>query len=986
MAEKYSKATQVGSSGTAKGGRIYNTQKKAAVTYSGSAKDIKFNPQQAANTEKADRQREQQLERQFSVEKADLQRRQNSEVIELEAQQRADMGFSKLSAQVEADELDREQLWEKSSLELEQDHERAQLDLTQTSERNQLEYKNSYERAKMDLARTELSLQSQFRQTQTRFVGTAIQALIEFGGTLKEVQLKEQETLELAEQPISFGASPASVQRRNEAESIQTAGIQAGIDVANGDPFLQEDLNSGYADASSFNTTRAISARQSVMNLDGAIQDLKAQDAPVVLPDGRTIRPSEATTSADHQAIHMAYGSVALINSGWNDLPAVERAEVAREALQIINTAGVSASRDYQKQRQEERVAVAFEWFASSYATGDRRGGADVGNITRNYLDKLFKTNKYTSRKSANDAGIREVIDFLEYQEDSDALEALKKSPKFVGSDGTPGPAFESTYGKEIQAAIDRIDSTKLSRESNRRAVNDARVLEITQQRHEQLIQAGNNAERVQEIEQETLRELSSIPGKKSRELQQRIRKDGLRNNDNVFYDFQQKIASRDPDVSEDDIQDAFDSGVITSAQWASLNEQLVTSIEKRAAAVKPYEKLIRANAKASVENFGKTGTMDGLGFESRAATYIANTELRYKDALANFLQDNKGGNVTLTDVQTFLAGEKNKFEKELTDLVKDNAEAPFPMFGARDDFGPTVVEIVHPNTGKKVRDLTKTLSTFFLAADGETSVNKDDVAFNNVNPYYDRILTKKQMAEALQAYESGEPMPGRTAAIARNLGISTRNLIKQQAEGQQIHGVIRELERIDRERETSSPSAQANAAAVQTLSAENLAILERTDSTPAMRRRVMNQLVPSGSSGTFQNFYLMAKEAGAKYPELVAAQWQLESASGTAISGTNNFFGMKASGSESATAKATYEVYNGQTVTTTANFKNYRTPYEAVEDLVQRWYMDYKSYRGVNNASSAVQAAQMLRDQGYATDPQYVQKLIRIMSDNGFS
>ena len=148
-------------------------------------------------------------------------------------------------------------------------------------------------------------------------------------------------------------------------------------------------------------------------------------------------------------------------------------------------------------------------------------------------------------------------------------------------------------------------------------------------------------------------------------------------------------------------------------------------------------------------------------------------------------------------------------------------------MFGARNDFGPTVTEIIHPNTGRKVRDLTGTLSTFFLNKDGK-SVNMDDDAFNNVNPYYDRILTKQQMAEALKAYESGEPMPGRTAAIARNLGMSTRNLIKQQAEGQQIHGVIRELNRIDEERKSSSPSAQANANAMLSLSAENAAILER--------------------------------------------------------------------------------------------------------------------------------------------------------------
>ena len=967
MAEKYSKATQVGATGAGKGGRIYDTQKKATVTYKGSAKDLKFLPQQAANTEKADKQRAQALEREFLVERGELKRRQDAETIELQAQQKADEGLSRLESQVEADDLEREQLWEKSSMELEHGHELAQ----------------------MDLARTELSARAQFQQTRTKFIGTAIQGLIDFGGTMAKVRLEQQETLDLAEQPISFGASPASVQRKADADAIQTAGIQAGIDVADGDPYLQEDLNSGYADASAFNSTRALDGRNIVMGLDGGIQDLKGQDAPVVLPDGRTIRPSEARSSTDLQAIHMAYGSIALVNSGWNDLPAVERAEVAKEALQIINTAGVEASRLFAKRRQEERVAVALELFAASYATGDRKGGANVGELTRTYLNKVFQSNKYISRKSANDAGIKDIISFLEYQEDGDALKALLKEPKFIGSDGKPGPAFETTYGIEIQAAIDRIDQSKVSREQNRKRVAEFRVLEITQQRHEALLAAGNDPERIQQIEEDALRQLSAIPGKKSIELQQKIRKDGLRNNDNVYFDFQQKIAAKDPNVSETEIQEAFDAGVITSAQWADLNEQLVTSIEKRASLVKPYDKLIKDLAKASVENFGDLGTLDSLSFESKAATYIANTDLRYRSALADFLQDNEGGNVTATDVQTFLAGEKNKFEKELERLqitAKDNGtEVVFPMFGARNDFGPTVTEIIHPNTGRKVRDLTGTLSTFFLNEAG-ISVNKDDVAFNNVNPYYDRILTKQQMAEALEAYESGEPMPGRTAAIARNLGMSTRNLIKQQAEGQQIHGVIRELNRIDEERKSSSPSAQANANAMMSLSAENAAILERTDSTPAMRRRVMNQLVPSGQPGTFQNMYLLAKEAGAKFPELVAAQWQLESAGGTAVSGTNNFFGMKASGGESSTLKATQEVINGQTINTSANFKNYRTPYEAVEDLVHRWYMDYKSYRGVNNASSAAQAAQMLRDQGYATDPQYVQKLIRVMADNGFS
>ena len=41
--------------------------------------------------------------------------------------------------------------------------------------------------------------------------------------------------------------------------------------------------------------------------------------------------------------------------------------------------------------------------------------------------------------------------------------------------------------------------------------------------------------------------------------------------------------------------------------------------------------------------------------------------------------------------------------------------------------------------------------------------------------------------------------------------------------------------------------------------------------------------------------FYAMGKKAGAKYPNLVAAQFALESGWGTALSAKNNFFGIKA-------------------------------------------------------------------------------------------
>lgn len=129
----------------------------------------------------------------------------------------------------------------------------------------------------------------------------------------------------------------------------------------------------------------------------------------------------------------------------------------------------------------------------------------------------------------------------------------------------------------------------------------------------------------------------------------------------------------------------------------------------------------------------------------------------------------------------------------------------------------------------------------------------------------------------------------------------------------------------------------------------------------------------------TINNFMSMAATSGAKFPELVAAQMILESATGTALSGTNNFFGMKATAAESSTAKQTTEFRDGVERTETANFKNYSSPQEAVNDLVNKWYKDYSGYQGVNTANSLEEAAMMLQQQGYATDPDYAQKLIQI-------
>jgi flagellum-specific peptidoglycan hydrolase FlgJ len=135
----------------------------------------------------------------------------------------------------------------------------------------------------------------------------------------------------------------------------------------------------------------------------------------------------------------------------------------------------------------------------------------------------------------------------------------------------------------------------------------------------------------------------------------------------------------------------------------------------------------------------------------------------------------------------------------------------------------------------------------------------------------------------------------------------------------------------------------------------------------------------PQQFSNTWDGIEAAARAAGAKFPEVVAAQWALESAFGTATSGKNNFFGIKGTG----TVKTTWEDYGNGPVTIKASFKDFATPYDCVEHLVDQWYKDYKGYKGVNRATSREDCAYLLKREGYATDPIYAQKLIRLMEQH---
>jgi len=129
-----------------------------------------------------------------------------------------------------------------------------------------------------------------------------------------------------------------------------------------------------------------------------------------------------------------------------------------------------------------------------------------------------------------------------------------------------------------------------------------------------------------------------------------------------------------------------------------------------------------------------------------------------------------------------------------------------------------------------------------------------------------------------------------------------------------------------------------------------------------------------------WQEFYDYGKAAGAKFPELVAAQAALESGWGEHLSGKNNYFGIKGS---PGTVVTTQEWTGSHYITIKDEFKDFDSPLECVKHLVDRWYKDWRGYEGVNRAATRNEAAELLKAEGYATDPVYPELLINLMDDN---
>jgi hypothetical protein len=141
--------------------------------------------------------------------------------------------------------------------------------------------------------------------------------------------------------------------------------------------------------------------------------------------------------------------------------------------------------------------------------------------------------------------------------------------------------------------------------------------------------------------------------------------------------------------------------------------------------------------------------------------------------------------------------------------------------------------------------------------------------------------------------------------------------------------------------------------------------------------------LTTGDNNQRFQAAVALAKKLGAKYPEVVAAQFALESDFGRDPSGTNNLFGLKAlPGTKGSLVNTEEDDASGKSKKVKANFINFDSEEKSFKYLIDKWYKDYKSFTGVESGKSIKEVTNLLQQQGYATDPNYAKTLQTLVQE----
>jgi len=145
-------------------------------------------------------------------------------------------------------------------------------------------------------------------------------------------------------------------------------------------------------------------------------------------------------------------------------------------------------------------------------------------------------------------------------------------------------------------------------------------------------------------------------------------------------------------------------------------------------------------------------------------------------------------------------------------------------------------------------------------------------------------------------------------------------------------------------------------------------------------------RLAPSEFARLFGPVAREASRTSGVPASIIMAQAALETGWGSsAIGNAKNLFGIKGTGPAGSITVPTREYINGRMVTVQAAFRKYNSWQESIADHSRLLTTSSRYAQCMANRNNPEQFARELLRAGYATDPQYANKLISIMRSNNF-
>ena len=543
----------------------------AGNRYQGSVGSSGFQPVKAVSEEKAAKQKTQAVERESQVKQRALDRKQQAETLTLQAQHKAISSKQTLDQKVELGELKQDQLYEKSVFDLQK----------------------NWVTLNDNLKLSGMQARHQVESTNLKTIGSIIQLSTSFAKSYLDYSSQMNEIKEnQAAVKLFLDGGSAEVLRKGEAieesnTEIEKITSEANIKGADGDLSLQNSLNQDNSQVRTERISKKKSAFEFARDFGSLYRDeWQNSDLQIKLEDGRVISPQEAQTAEEVNAVGLAIASDLATRHGLKDL---DSEVVYRVVLPKVNEArsqvDTAITADVIKGNINNAVQVEKDNAIDKINSGEY----SMQEVFDGLYDGILISGKHRGDKGAiTNEVVSELVKALEGTENLEGLEQLAQVLKVKGNKGTALGKIGET-SKAINDAIKRVklkdhDDMQLEIKLREVEVNTAKTTH-----KEELLEAGNDIEKIIAANSKYENSLKDIGGVKALELYQtHANKDDRHNPTLVGY--YQNLINDKKRISEKELDANIANGAMTEDEKTKVMNAAGLTKEGADLAVKPYQ------------------------------------------------------------------------------------------------------------------------------------------------------------------------------------------------------------------------------------------------------------------------------------------------------------------------------------------------------------------------------------------------------------